>query len=150
LRWSENFTVDAVFNDIEAVNTALMEVMPTLSKLVDRFMKVMPVRKLGRVIIVSLKAGGMIDPHFDDGEYADHYNRFHIPLSSKAGNVFYAKTMQGYGEWATMKPGELWWFDNKKTHWVENHSEEPRIHLIFDAVVDGFEREYDIQKRAAK
>ncbi|MGK7915145.1 MAG: aspartyl/asparaginyl beta-hydroxylase domain-containing protein [Prochloraceae cyanobacterium] len=33
-----------------------------------------------------------------------------------------------------MKPGELWWFDNKKPHEAINEADDWRIHLIFDVL----------------
>jgi hypothetical protein len=38
-----------------------------------------------------------------------------------------------------MRPGELWWLDNKQEHEAVNEGSEDRIHLIFDLLPEGSE-----------
>lgn len=150
LRWAPEFTIDAVFNQIEAIDCPMLKVFPEATDLVNAFCKILNPTQLGRVIITSLRAHGKIDPHVDEGAYADHYQRFHIPISCGEGSKFCVSYNDGEGptqETVHMKPGELWWFDNKKTHWVENPCDTARVHVIFDAVVPGWEREYDRANR---
>lgn len=87
------------------------------------------VKEPGRVLLVELKPGGLIDPHVDEGSYAEHFERFHIPLIT---DEFCRFTCDG--EDVYMAPGELWWFDHRKLHSVRNFGTKPRVHLIFDAV----------------
>ena len=51
-----------------------------------------------------------------------------IKTTPEVGNDFHCEE-----ETVHMWPGELWWFNNKKTHWVKNNSKSDRIHLIIDA-----------------
>lgn len=154
LRWSKDFTVDAAFNQVAAVNYPALKEFPEADDLINTFNGILRPTEIGRVIITSLKPGGRISPHIDEGNYPDHFQRFHLPLSSNILSTFYGKVlisekMKSYlTESVCMKPGELWWFDNKKEHWVENLGTSPRVHMIFDAVVPGWERDYDRANRS--
>lgn len=86
---------------------------------------------LGRVILVELAPGGHIDLHADEGNYAAHFERFHLVLQSDEGNVFH-----NGAEAIHMKPGELWKFNHRVQHEVFNRSARPRIHLIIDAITE--------------
>lgn len=145
LRWARDRSPEAAFTQIEAVNYPALANFPEAEDLIAKFFSLVPVLELGRVIIVSLKPGGKIAEHFDDGEYADHYQRFHLVLDSKDGNIFYGHHSDDHKEAVHMKTGELWWFDNKKPHEVENTSDAPRVHLIFDAVAPAYLRDYDLK-----
>lgn len=86
--------------------------------------------EIGYAMFVSLPPGGKVLEHVDEGKYADHYQRFHIPIYSKPGNVFTCG-----GESVIMREGELWTFNHRLPHSVVNNSEDERIHFIFDAVI---------------
>lgn len=85
--------------------------------------------QLGRVILARLKPHGHVYRHFDRGEYYRVRDRYHLVISSAAGSL-----MRCADDEVVMREGELWWFDNKKPHESFNHSEEGRIHLIFDVL----------------
>ncbi|MBY0400881.1 aspartyl/asparaginyl beta-hydroxylase domain-containing protein [Myxococcota bacterium] len=82
--------------------------------------------RLGRAKIVNLPPGGRVLPHVDRGEYYAHRDRYHLVIASSGCG------MQAGDEQVVMRPGELWWFDNKAEHFAWNDTSEPRIHLIFD------------------
>jgi len=131
LRGPVAITMDAVFNDTHAVWYPLppeLDLPDTLELTRKALDKLSPMAELGRVMVVSLKAGGAIDAHIDEGAYAAHYERFHLVLTSKPGNVF-----QCGREAIHMQPGELWQFDHRQLHSVQNASDEDRIHIIIDA-----------------
>lgn len=138
LRWAADQSLEAVFNAIEAVDYPASNKLPEVNNLIQAFIDNMKPSALGRAILVNLSPGGFIPPHVDEGEYAANYARFHIPLISDEGNTFFSQTTEHIGSFVHMKPGQLWWFDNKKTHWVTNHSNIDRVHLILDARVDGY------------
>lgn len=129
LRWCKSRTIDAAFSEIEAediphfLTSALADIVIAVLKSIG------DAGQLGRVMIVKLKSGGKIKAHTDDGRYADHYDRFHVSLQSDAGNMFHV----GGGAFHAL-PGECWWFNHKREHWVENNSSRDRIHLIIDVV----------------
>lgn len=86
--------------------------------------------RLGRCFVNKINPGGRIYPHSDTPVHANYYRRFHIVLQSAAGADF-----RCHDETVNMSTGELWWFDNRLEHEVQNHSSVPRIHLIMDVKV---------------
>ena len=83
--------------------------------------------RLGRVMINKLKPGGKVFPHCDTPAHAEYYSRFHIVLESEPGNVFRCED-----ENLHMRPGEIWWFNNKLEHSVINNSASDRINIVVD------------------
>lgn len=140
LRWAKTQTVDAVFTEIPAIDYPATEKLPAAKQLIDHVMEIVGASKLGRAMLTSLNPGGLIKPHVDEGEYADHYERFHVVIKSEDGNKFFARD-NNQTEVASMQTGELWWFNHKAEHWVINYSRFPRIHLIIDAVAPLYRRE---------
>lgn len=135
LRGPRALNLDSVFNDVVAVDYPPMtELAGAIYPLVAPVLRVLGSTRLGRVLIVSLKPGGVIDAHEDQGRYAKTYSRFHLVLKSEPGNSFTCD-----GETVHMAPGELWWFNHRGEHSVRNDSDQERIHVIFDAEVSGFE-----------
>jgi hypothetical protein len=82
---------------------------------------------LGRAVLVRLSPHSQVYRHYDDEEYLKGRDRYHLVLSCGAGNV-----LESGNNRFTVKPGELWFFDNKVMHRACNLSGGPRIHLIFD------------------
>lgn len=134
LRWCKSKTIQSVFTDIPAIDYPAFAKLPEARPLVDKVFELAEGFELGRVIIADLKPGGKIDKHLDEGAYADYYDRFHLVLTSDPGNKFFVEYADGCQEWVEMKPGELWWFNHKQPHSVENESNRGRIHVIIDAV----------------
>lgn len=137
LRWAADGSVHAAFNDIEAIDYPAFNELEEARELVGLTIKEAKATQLARVLIASLKPGGRITPHADEGLYADTYERFHMVLQSDFGNRFHVGGPKIY-ETAEMQAGELWWFNHKRTHWVENNSNRERIHLIMDMVSEDF------------
>ena len=81
---------------------------------------------LGRAKIVSLPAGRKVHAHVDRGDYYARRDRYHLVIVSRGCR------MRAGDEEVVMRPGELWWFDNKAEHEAWNDTDAPRIHLIFD------------------
>jgi len=119
----------SVFDDCDSVAWPALELLPECTRLVIRLMDNQISLAVGRVMVVRLKPGGVIDPHVDEGAYADVYSRFHIPLISGVGNAFTCGD-----ETVTMLPGTAWRFDHKQRHHVHNDSPDWRTHLIVDLV----------------
>lgn len=134
IRWAPEFTYESIFDSLDSVDYAAIEQLDSVKKIIVDVMLAVHAKDLGRVIITKLEPGGFIDPHVDEGKYAGHFERFHIPLYAKDGCVFFVENNRGEGEFANMREGELWWFNHQKKHWVVNSSQEPRVHLIIDAV----------------
>lgn len=126
-----DITPDVVFNMIESVDLPNIGQLPNVKVLCRLACQMLRVKELGRVMLVELPAGASIDRHFDQGAYADHFDRFHLPLTSEPGNLFTCGD-----EAIHMQPGELWQFNHHLEHEVVNNSNAPRVHLIIDAVTE--------------
>lgn len=125
-------TIHDVFNKIESRDWQHnCKSLPAVTKLCGDVARLMRIRDLGRVMLVDLPPGGAIDRHFDDGAYAEHYDRFHLPLVSDPGNVFTCGDEQLH-----MRAGEVWQFNHRINHEVANNSSTSRVHLIIDAVIE--------------
>ena len=85
--------------------------------------------ELGRAMFAKLKPNGQVYPHIDGGAYYALRHRFHLVIQSRGS------LMKCDGEEIVMNEGELWAFDNKKTHEAFNESADARIHLIFDLLI---------------
>lgn len=136
LRWCKGLSVLAAFTEIPAFNFPAMGQLTEAHELINQITSKVGALELGRILIVSLRPGGVITPHADEGAYADHYERFHIVLKSEPGNVFICGD-----ESVEMKTGELWWFNHKESHSVVNNSSSERIHMIIDCVMPALRRE---------
>jgi len=104
--------------------------LPHTLALVNRVLDGLPVKEVGNVLAVALLPGGFITEHSDQGEYAEHFERFHIVLTSKPGNWFKVDT-----QYAFPIPGDVFFFNHRSPHSVGNPSDEARIHLIVDVTL---------------
>lgn len=133
LRCCKGHDLESVFNDTDAVDYPWLDRHPEFKQILREIFHAVDGVELGRALLVKLKEGGRVDKHIDEGAYSDYYQRFHLCLSS-ADNVFFMvdQSSENHYESVIMKPGELWWFDHKKPHCVDNLSDVDRIHLIVD------------------
>jgi hypothetical protein len=123
-RWSEPHTE---VNEIQAtVATAQAAAFPHAMNFLEGFAAVQHAQ-LQRVLLVRLMPGGRVYPHIDRGSYYARRDRYHFVIVSPAGSRLFSGD-----EVVTMRPGELWWFNNKLRHEALNDGDDWRIHLIFD------------------
>jgi hypothetical protein len=80
---------------------------------------------IGGVLITRVPGGQSIAPHTDRGWHVDYYDKLYLSLRAPEHCYFSTKTQE-----TSPRPGELWLFDNRVEHWVDNQSEEDRITLI--------------------
>jgi hypothetical protein len=134
LRGPLGFTIEEYFQDISAIDYPLLEpLLPALMPVVRPLLTCINWRELGRILIVRLPAGAELDQHVDQGDYARHYARFHIPLVTNADCALVVA-----GDAQHMAVGEAWWFNHHKPHYARNHGATDRVHLIVDAVSPRF------------
>jgi hypothetical protein len=119
----------AVFDTLDSADYPALDKLPQTANLLVRTLGFLAAVDVGRVMVVNLFPGGVIDPHVDEGAYAEAFERFHLSLQSEEGNSFTVA-----GETVHMAPGELWWFNHRREHTVRNDSDRPRLHLIIDAI----------------
>lgn len=104
---------------------------PHTVALVNRVLRGMPVKTVGNVLAVALEPGGWILPHIDLGDYPDHFERFHIVVTSPEGNWFRVRD-----EFFFPEEGDIFLFNHRTTHSAGNPNQDaPRIHLIVDATL---------------
>lgn len=83
--------------------------------------------KPARAMIVSLRPGGTVRLHKDEGAYAVSTERYHFALETNASTLLVAEE-----ESAFMRAGEVWWIDKHVGHAAANLGGTPRIHFILD------------------
>lgn len=134
LRGPYRFTFTDYMMDVSAYDyPAMDELAAQLVPLLRPVLESLGVTELGYVMLASLAPGGQVKPHVDQGRYADHYSRFHLALTGDS-----SATLTAGDETQHFAPGECWWFNHKVKHSAVNASENPRIHLIIDAVTPRF------------
>lgn len=124
-----DYMMDTTAYDYPAMDALSAQLVP----LVRPVLQQLGVTELGYVMLVRLAPGGVIKPHVDEGAYADHYSRLHLALTGEPG-----ATLTAGDETQHFAPGECWWFNHKVRHSAVNDSDQPRIHLIIDAVTPRF------------
>lgn len=132
LRGPYEFTPESYMGNIEATDYDAMDALraEVFNLMLSVLNRTLRATELGYVLIVRLPPGGMIDEHIDEGVYADHYARFHIALTDSP-----KASLTVGGETQHFAQGDVWEFNHKQPHSGRNMGSEPRIHLIFDAVV---------------
>lgn len=88
-------------------------------------MRVVEGVELGGVLITRIPPGRACKPHTDPGWHARRYDKFAVQIASAPGQRFCFD-----GESLETKPGDVFWFDNQYTHWVENPTPYERITMI--------------------
>lgn len=131
LRGPEKFTFHDYQEELISLDYwTLEELAPSVVPLMrEVLVDILDCKEVGRAMIVGLNAHGTVDPHIDEGKYADHFQRYHICLRGGPKS-----TLTVGGKTASMKPGELWWFNHKMEHSAHNGEDFERIHIIFDAI----------------
>jgi hypothetical protein len=103
--------------------------LPALRPIIFDLMALTQGEMLGGVLITRIPPDGGIAPHADRGWHVEHYDKFYLSLQSARGAVFGCEHDGGREE-LSPNPGEIYLFDNRKSHWVENASDQDRITLI--------------------
>lgn len=99
--------------------------MPELSPLIFDLMREVQGERLGGVLITRIPPGSGIAPHIDRGWHVDYYDKYYLSLKSAPGANFHC------GEhFINPRPGDIYRFDNRIEHWVENTSSSDRMTLI--------------------
>lgn len=131
LRGPAEFTPHEYQGTLDAHDFPALDVLRhPVEQLLKPVLESLGATELGYVLVVALKPGGVITEHTDEGAYAEHYSRFHIALTQSR----WASLRVG-GYFQNFAQGELWEFNHRVPHSGDNFGPEPRIHLIFDAVI---------------
>ncbi|MFC5663903.1 aspartyl/asparaginyl beta-hydroxylase domain-containing protein [Kitasatospora misakiensis] len=109
--------------------TAALDHAPYLAELLDG----LECPKL-MVRLLTLPPGADIGEHNDAGCNPQFGSvRLHVPIRTHPDVV-----MVVGGERMRWQPGELWWGDFARRHWLRNDSEVTRVHLVIDVLVNDF------------
>lgn len=103
--------------------------LPQLRPVVFGLMAAFEGEMLGGVLITKVPAGKKVYPHVDDGWHVQYYDKFYIQIQGAKGCDFCCQE-DGEIERFNPKTGQLYMFDNRKMHWVDNDSDVDRITLI--------------------
>ncbi|GAA2581435.1 aspartyl/asparaginyl beta-hydroxylase domain-containing protein [Actinomadura fulvescens] len=86
------------------------------------------------VRLLTLPAGSDIGEHNDAGSnFLFGSLRLHVPIVTHDDVVMVID-----GERMRWRPGELWWGDFARPHWLRNDSDITRVHLVIDVQVNDF------------
>ena len=81
----------------------------------------------GKIMVVSLRPGGWVDWHVDEGSYAMAHDRFHLCLCPSPAALLYSGAAV-----AALPMGQLTFVNNRIPHCATNFGVVPRVHLIVD------------------
>jgi mannose-6-phosphate isomerase-like protein (cupin superfamily) len=84
-------------------------------------------KKIERCGFLSLPVGKEVGSHIDVGSYYLNRDRYHLSIQ---GTYLYTCDDQQ----KVIKPGTLFWFDNKKMHSAKNIGDDIRITFVFDTL----------------
>lgn len=104
-------------------------VLPALKPIIMTLMTLVEGEMLGGVLITKIPPGGAVLPHRDSGWHVDYYDKFYVSIGSQPGAKLWCEE-GGLREALSPQPGEVYLFDNRKLHWVENASAFDRVTLI--------------------
>jgi hypothetical protein len=122
----ERFVDLASFNDEHVpVWYPAFRQLPAVRPIINKLMAAFQGEMLGGVLITRIPPGEGIGKHIDRGWHVDYYDKFYVSLRSAPGANFHCAD-----EVINPEPGDVYWFDNRAEHWVENNSVEDRITLI--------------------
>ena len=82
-------------------------------------------KEVQRCGFLALPVDEYVGAHIDEGTYYLTKDRYHLSIK---GEYHYFTG----GETMVIKPGTLFWFDNKQPHGAVNSGDETRITFVFD------------------
>jgi len=99
--------------------------LPAVKDIAFQIMTRVRGERLGGILITRIPPGGQCAPHTDRNWHAEYHDKYAVQLESHPDQAFHFRE----GSYSA-RPGEVYWFDNLKEHWVTNDSPIDRITLI--------------------
>jgi hypothetical protein len=124
---AEGVPFDQLPTVLTARDTQVREKFKALNAIITWLYYKVKGKELGRVSLIRLLAGKVINQHIDFGAYYQHYQRFHVPLITNPQVLF-----TGEHESLHLPVGHVYRLDNLQMHGVRNDSEQDRVHLVVD------------------
>ena len=109
----------------ESVWYPAWKLLPSLREIVFGVMSLVQAEALGGVLITRIPPGKRVYPHTDLGWHAMYYDKIAVQIESHQQQAFCFEE----GSFSAA-PGDIYWFNNHESHWVENNSPVDRISLI--------------------
>jgi GNAT superfamily N-acetyltransferase len=119
--------IAASFHDLNPVDYPEYDEIPGVRALVGAIAAAVGAQRVGRVLLVRLPAGALVEEHSDQGAYSDRFDRFHCCIQDGDAKLVIA------GEDYHLADGALAWVNHKLPHAAAGGSSD-RIHLIVDCV----------------
>lgn len=99
--------------------------LPSVLPVVFDLMRRVNGEHLGMVLITRIPAGATCHRHVDLGWHARHYDKYAVQLTSAPGQSFHVEETS-----LEARPGECYFFNNSRPHWVLNQSRQDRMTMI--------------------
>jgi uncharacterized cupin superfamily protein len=99
--------------------------LPEVSPIVFDVMRMVNGEQLGGVLLTRVPPGKSVHKHIDSGWHASYYDKYIVQIEGNCKQGFHFN--DGF---FSANPGDVYWFDNSKEHWVTNESSVDRISLI--------------------
>lgn len=115
---------ESVWSTIDSEKSVRTDLYSLYKKTTSLLENLFP-ENLERIFIVKLLPKQEVYPHIDEGEYYKTRDRYHLCVSGIYRYVVEDKSI-------IVKPGDLFWFDNKLVHSSKNLKNADRISIIFD------------------
>lgn len=126
VRYNDINNLGPKFNDEhESVWYPVYYEVPDFRRLIFDVFSFVEGERLGGVLVTKIPPGGSVKPHIDHGWHARYYDKFALQLQAEVGQAFCFED-----EILQSDTGDLYTFDNSKTHWVVNDSPVDRITMI--------------------
>lgn len=98
--------------------------LPSSRRIIFDLMARVAGERLGGVLLYKIPPGKKIYPHVDTGWHVDYYEKFNVCLKTNPQSAFCYEN-----ETMMVNAGDVHWFKNNVTHWVNNDGEDDHIVL---------------------
>lgn len=99
--------------------------IPAAWSLARRVKRMAGAKEIAGVLLTRIPPGGEVKPHVDRGWHAESTQKYIVQIHGNQEQAFCFD-----GEELRADPGDVYWFRNDRTHWVNNPSSEARVSLI--------------------
>ena len=125
VRFNPEKNCEGTFKEHESEWYPVIAKVPAAWSIARKIMRMVKGKRLGGILITKVPAGKSVKPHIDQGWHSRYYEKFAVQIKGNKDQAFCFD-----GDSLSAEPGDVYTFDNSKTHWVTNNSDHDRITLI--------------------
>jgi len=126
LRWQNlQGTIEEQFMSFTCHNFVVAHLFPGTMSMIAHWAP----SPIGRIIIAKLPPRTAVEPHRDEGIYADNHDRYHWVVKSNPGCI-----LDCQGTKLHLPEGSITLINNHDEHAAYNGSDLDRIHIIVDCL----------------